>query len=79
MIIKTQLGSSALADERLKTDCHNALEKARLWIRATDFNAPEEEKARVKSAINSANQACRLAKESAPDDGEVLVLSLIHI
>ena len=75
MIIKTQLGSSALADERLKTHCHNTLEKARLWIRATDFNAPEEEKTRVKSAINIANQACRLAKESAPDDGEVLVNS----
>ena len=59
MIIKTQLGSSALADERLKTDCHNTLEKARLWIRATDFNAPEEEKTRVKSAINIVHIAFR--------------------
>ena len=75
LIFKTQFGSTALADERQKADCHTKLEQARLWIRATDFNAPAEEKTRVKSAIDIANKACELAKESAPDDGEVLINS----
>ena len=80
MLIKTGFWSTALANERLKADCHTKLEQARLWIRATDFNAPKEEKKKVKSAIDIANKACRLARESTPTDGEVLInLSLIHI
>ena len=52
LIFKTQFGSTASAGERQKADCHTKLEQARLWIRATDFNAPAEEKTRVKSAID---------------------------
>ena len=73
MLIKTGFWSTALANERLTADCHTKLEQARLWIRATDFNAPKEEKKKVKSAIDIANKACGLARESTPADGEVLI------
>ena len=57
------------ADDDLKNQCKKTLEKARLWVRATDVKAPEEEKARVKKAVDLANNACIAAYKALPDDG----------
>jgi hypothetical protein len=75
LIIKAPLASTVLAKEKLKADCQIKLEQARLWIRATDFNAPVEEKTRVKLAVADANKACVAARKLEPDDGALLVNS----
>ena len=57
------------ADDDLKNKCKKTLEKARLWVRATDAKAPEEEKTRVKKAVDVAKNACVAAYKALPDDG----------
>ena len=57
------------ADDDLKNQCKKTLEKARLWVRATDAKAPEEEKVRVKKAVDVAKNACVAAYKALPDDG----------
>ena len=75
LITKTPFASTVSENEKVKTDCKIKLEQARLWIRATDFNAPEEEKSKVKVAVVDANKACTAAIKLAPGDGELLVNS----
>ena len=73
LVVQLGMDQSAQADDKLKADCRAKLEKARLWIRATDFKAPEEEKIQVRSAIDATNITCSAAMASSPSDGEVLV------
>ncbi len=54
-------------------DCAAGLERARLWIRATDPQAPEAERARVRGAVEETAALCRAALAAAPDDPETMV------
>ena len=62
-------GEKLSADDDLQNKCKKTLEKARLWVRATDAKAPEEEKTRVKKAVDVAKNACVAAYKALPDDG----------
>ena len=62
-------GEKLSADDDLKNQCTKTLGKARLWVRATDAKAPEEEKVRVKKAVDVAKNACVAAYKALPDDG----------
>ena len=57
------------ADDDLKKSMQENVRKARLWVRATDAKAPEEEKVRVKKAVDVAKNACVAAYKALPDDG----------
>ena len=63
----------AHAADDLAKACKNNLEQTRLWIRATDPQAPEEERAKVRAAVEKTNALCTAAREAKPKDGEVLV------
>jgi TPR repeat protein len=65
------IAGTAAAD--LAKDCAVHLEQARLWIRATDPQAPDDEKAKVQAAAQEADKTCAAAREAAPKDGAVLV------
>jgi len=67
------LGAPAHASSDLAKECKVNLETTRLWIRATDPQAPDEEKAKVRAAVEKTNEICTAAREAAPKDGEVLV------
>ncbi|GIR52628.1 MAG: hypothetical protein CM15mP62_00990 [Rhodospirillaceae bacterium] len=54
------------ADDDLKNQCKKTLEKARLWVRATDAKAPEEEKVRVKKAVDVARTRALLLTKLYP-------------
>ena len=69
----SMLATPASAAGDLAADCARNLERARLWIRATDPAAPATEKATVRAAIEKANVICTAAREAAPTNGEVLV------
>jgi TPR repeat protein len=61
------------ADDDLKNQCKSTLEKARLWVRATDAKAPEDERIKVKKAVGAANKACTAAFKALPNDGNSLL------
>ena len=61
------------ADDDLKNQCKSTLEKARLWVRATDAKAPEDERVKVKKAVGAANKACTAAFKALPNDGNSLL------
>ncbi len=59
--------------EGLPQRCKSSLEQTRIWIRATDPKAPDDEKIKVQTAIEETSKVCRLAREAFPKNGEVLV------
>jgi TPR repeat protein len=67
------LGAPAHAASDLAKECTASLEQTRLWIRATDPQAPEDEKATVRAAVEKTNEICTAAREASPKDGKVLV------
>jgi TPR repeat protein len=67
------LAVPAFAASELSRECAQSLEQARLWIRATDPQAPNEEKAKVRAAAEKANAVCTSARKAEPKNGEVLV------
>jgi TPR repeat protein len=69
----TFLAAGSASAQDLAKECAAHLEQARLWIRATDPQAPDEEKAKVRHAAEKADEICSAARKAAPKDGEVLV------
>ena len=67
------LATPALAAGDLAADCVASLERARLWIRATDPAAPAEEKATVRAAVEKAGAVCEAARAASPENGSVLI------
>ena len=63
----------ALAAGDLGADCAAKLEQVRLWIQATDPQAPADEKAKVRAAVEETNTVCAAARAAVPKDGTVLV------
>jgi TPR repeat protein len=66
-------GAPTHAADDLAKACKTSLEQSRLWIRATDPQAPEDERAKVRAAVEKTNEICTAAREASPKDGEVLV------
>jgi len=54
-------------------ECAKTLERARLWIRATDPAAPADEKAKVRATVEEANEICIAARKASPNDGAILI------
>lgn len=72
-LLAIQPVNSALAAEDLGAECQAKLEQVRLWIRATDPLAPDEEKAKVRAKVEETSKICTAARAAAPEDGSVLV------
>ncbi|MDA0340890.1 MAG: hypothetical protein O3B74_04740 [Proteobacteria bacterium] len=64
---------TALAAAGPSTACAAEVEKIRRWVRATDPQAPTEERAKVTAAIDQAHAVCAAARKAAPTDGDALV------
>ena len=59
--------------------CEEGLEIIRLWIRATDPNAPSGEREKVRLRVERANADCMEARKVAPGDNEILVSSALAL
>jgi TPR repeat protein len=64
---------AALAAAGTSTACAAEVEKIRLWVRATDPQAPAEERAKVTAAVDHAHAVCAAAREAAPKEGDILI------
>ena len=73
LVLSSIMAGSVIADDNLNSNCEKQLEQARVWIRATDARAPENEKNKVQGAVTKANLTCELARKASPTDGSVLI------
>jgi TPR repeat protein len=72
-VILSATATPAVAATDLAGECAASLDRARIWIRATDPLAPADEKAKVRGAVEKANEVCTAAREASPDDGALLI------
>jgi len=55
--------------------CKTGVEIIRLWVRATDPSAPQEERDKVRARVEQANDDCTAAREANPGNGAILLSS----
>ena len=63
------------AADDAKAECVQHLDRVRLWIRATEPDAPADEQALVQAEVDRTAALCAAALAAAPDDPEVMVHS----
>ena len=70
-----RVSTPAWASDNPIAACEKGVEIIRLWIRATDPNAPSEEREKVRLRVERANADCIEARKVAPGDNQLLVTS----